>query len=124
MRFLRSIAWDGCLPLAVSLIPAVLRMPGVNGVTICVLMVFGIVIAALVRAQVAHNRIHEICSGRPTFLRQHALAIAILLLFEMLSGILQFERPAHPAPYLMVVEIDVSSVLTILWALRPFSLAG
>jgi hypothetical protein len=121
MRRMRILAWDGLLPLGIVMIPTALEMLKLDGILIGLVVFLTILAAALIRAHVAHIRIHEICDGRPTFLRQLALAMAIviLLLFESIASILQNVQPREPEPYVVLLLLYLAYLVIIVWALRP-----
>jgi len=89
---IRVLAWDGCLPLAISLSPwAIGAVLGPDVALLCAVCVpMG---AAFFRASIGRKQLADVCQGPPGILRQLLFAAAIiwLMLFEGLASVLHCE---------------------------------
>src|SRR5436189_4050402 len=93
VRFLQIVGWDGALPLFVALGPVLVRTTCPKPpVAVGLLLVLAPPVAALVRAHIGWHQIAKRCAGRAPWLRQIAMAgaIVLLLVFEAAVGILTF----------------------------------
>lgn len=93
VRFLQIVGWDGALPLLVGSGPVAVKTiwpqpPGVVGLV----LILAPPVAALIRAHIGWHQIAQRCAGHAPWLRQAAMAAAIVLLFvfEAAVGILTF----------------------------------
>ncbi|HUE16696.1 MAG TPA: hypothetical protein VMR25_21150 [Planctomycetaceae bacterium] len=117
-----ALAWDGLLPLGTpmsTLIARALFPPGhiVEVIAaICMPM-----IVALVRAAIAQKQLERACNGMPTWFRTIALALAItlLLLFEIAAGIMTFGAGAPPEVSAIAVILYCAYLAGISFSLRP-----
>lgn len=130
---LRSIiGWDGVLPIAVGMAPAITPAVFPKGhIAEVAAAVLVPVVAALVRASVGYQQITLVCAGSTPRTRQAAMAIAItlLLLFEATSGVLTCVDDEPLSAWLFPIGLYFAYLITIvltLWPARndPFSVAG
>lgn len=119
---LSFVGWDGALPLAVVAAQFISRMllVGADAAMIASIIVAPI-IAALIRAQVGYQQIAENCGGTAPAWRQIALALAIALLlaFEILWGALAAADGAPAAAWIVPVGCYLAYLVMIVLALRP-----
>lgn len=118
---LSVLGWDGCLPLIVAISPAVLLFViperDLGELTVVIMVP---IIAALVRAHHGRRQLEKHI-GRATLGRQlfFGLAIAVLLLFEGLVGVLHCARDAPPSAWFTAGAIYLTYLCLIVPALRP-----
>jgi len=121
-RFVQIVGWDGALPLVVGLGPIAVRAVGAqprDGIGL--ILVLAPPIAALIRAHIGWHQIARRCGGRAPWLRQVAMAMAIILLlfFEGAVGILTFNDRLPVAAWAFPVGFYALYLGTISLALRP-----
>ena len=107
-RTLAVVGWDGLLPMAVAAAPVMSRQVFQKGhIAEVVAAILVPVVAALIRAGVAHRQISEVCGGRVPLARQAAMSIAItlLLLFEASSGVLTCADDAPVSAWLVPASL-------------------
>jgi hypothetical protein len=111
------------LPLVAAGIPLFVRATLPQNQTAQIIVVLFVpILTALARTSVGWNQIARICNGQAPWLRQTALAAAILLLllFEACSAALIFTDNAPVAALLVPVVLYCSYLLMIWLALwRP-----
>jgi hypothetical protein len=92
---LQHFTWDGILPLAIALLPLLIRHTFPDGhmleVTVAIVAP---VLAAFLRAAIGIHQLDAITNGKPNMTRQvlFTLAIVLLLLAEVFVSTLQFSR--------------------------------
>lgn len=121
VRALRLVGWDGALPLCVALGPVLVKTiwpkpPGAVGLV----LVLAPPIAALIRAHIGWHQIANRCAGRAPWLRQIAMAAAIILLlaFEAAVGVLTFADDIPDSAWWFPTGIYAVYLLMITLALR------
>jgi hypothetical protein len=119
---IRVLAWDGCLPLAISLSPwAIGAVFGPDVAVLCA--VFVPMGAACFRASIGWKQLVEVCQGPPGILRQLLFAAAIiwLMFFEGLASVLHCEPPVKPRPgereFAWLVAAGIYAIYLMLMAL-------
>ena len=118
---LSVIGWDGCLPLLVATAPAffpfVIRGRDLAELTA---VIMAPIVAALVRAHHGRRQLEKY-RGRATLGRQFlfGLAIAVLLLFEGLSGVLHCADGVPPSAWFTAGAIYLVYLSLMVPALRP-----
>lgn len=118
----RAAGWDGVLPVAVASVPVLLRTFLPRGhlllpfAAVCVPIV-----AAMVRASIGRQQIVRTCGEPPPVGRQIGLAVAIvlLLLFELSVGVLTCEQNEPAADWCFPAVMFSLYLITIVSALRP-----
>lgn len=118
----RAAGWDGLLPIAVLLVPWLVRLTLHKEPELAVFIVIVVsVVAAVVRASFALRQIVDVCGGRVPLTRQLALTGAILLLwlFEMVAGLLALVDNEPAVVWLFPAGIFILYLTGILFALRP-----
>lgn len=120
-RIISVIAWDGILPLAVIVIVTAVKFgfPGNDAEPLVALFVP--ILAAFIRAGVAHNQLLRVCHGNAPLGRQLAItgAIIAILLFEILASAFTFMKDEPLIAWVVPLTFYVVYVALILWALRP-----
>jgi hypothetical protein len=121
VRLLQIAGWDGALPLVVALGPVLVR-------TICpkppvavgLFLVLAPPVAALIRAHIGWHQIAKRCGGHAPWLRQVAMAAAIVLLlvFEAAVGILTFNDNVPVDAWWIPVGFYAGYLVMISFALR------
>lgn len=122
VRFLQILGWDGALPLLTALGPAAIKSiwPQPPGPAV-VFLIFAPPVAAFIRTHIGWHQIAKRCGGHAPWLRQVAMAAAIVLLlgFEIVVSILTFDN-AHPASdWLIPVGFYAGYLVMVSFALRP-----
>lgn len=115
---------DGILPLVVAVAPLIIQILfGPRHIAEVVAAILLPIVLALYRSHTGTRQLSEICQGRIPWGRQLTLAVAIvlLLLFEMYVMVLHFADDEPPAAWIVAVVLFVAYVVTILMALRPNS---
>lgn len=122
VSFLQILGWDGALPLLTALAPVAIKAiwpqpPVAAGF----FLVLSPPVAAFVRSQIGWHQIAKRCRGRAPWLRQVAMAAAIVLLlaFEVTVSVLTFDD-VHPASaWCIPVGIYAGYLIMVSLALRP-----
>jgi hypothetical protein len=115
---------DGILPIVVATTPLVVRLLFGRGHLAEVIAAILLPITlAIYRSHTGGKQLNETCHGRVHWGRQltFAVAIILLLLFEMYVMILHFANDEPPSAWIVAVVIFVAYIATILIALRPMS---
>jgi hypothetical protein len=121
-RLLEAIGWDGVLPLLVASGPIFVKKMLPRGHIAEVFVVVLVpIFAAIIRASVGRRQIVRICDGRAPWLRQIALAAAIvtLLFFEAVVGLLTFVGEEIPSAWWLALALYAAYVALVTYALRP-----
>jgi len=116
------LAWDGLLPVAAPMTTLIARAAFPPGHIVEVIVaIFVPMIVALVRAAIAQKQLNRACNGMPTWSRTIALALAItlLLLFEIAAGIMTFGGGAPPEVSAIAVILYCAYLACISFSLRP-----
>ena len=118
----RAAGWDGVLPVAVALVPIVLRtiFPPPNPI-VPFAVVFMPIFVAMVRASIGVRQIARVCGGAAPVPRQLGLAAAIvmLLLFELAVGVMATTDVEPAEAWWFPVTMLSLYLITISFALRP-----
>ena len=121
-RWRSLVAWDGLLPITVAAVPATIRVvcPRNDGAQIVAVVLVPIT-AALVRAMIGARQLRKLCEGALPILRQIALAIAIilLLLFEVLISAMTFAQGVVLSDWLTTLCVYVCYVAVMALAFAP-----
>lgn len=118
---LAIIAWDGVLPLLVALAPVSARhlFPDsyLAALTAALLIPFS---AAMTRAHIGMRQIARVCAGHAPWWRQVALALAIilLLLFEIAVGVMTLAKDIPPTGWWFAIAFYVMYLVVITFALH------
>ena len=120
---LAVVGWDGVLPLVAAGAPLLISLVFPQDDAAAMLAVVMVpIVTALVRTMVGWDQIARICNGGAPWLRQVALAIAIviLLLFELCSAMLIFAGGVPPEALLIPLVLYCFYLVMISLALwRP-----
>jgi hypothetical protein len=125
-RIVSILAWDGLLPLAVAACIAGVQWifpPGHLAEFVAAFIVP--LVAAVIRAAVAHEQLTRRCQGTAPLNRQLALAAAIVLLwlFELFACVITFAKPPLTV-WVWSAAFYLAYIAAICWALRPYVSAG
>jgi hypothetical protein len=120
--FLQILGWDGALPLLTALGPAVIRSLWPQPPwPASLFLVFAPPTAALIRTQIGWEQIAKRCGGRAPWLRQIAMAAAIVLLlaFEIVVSVLTFAKDLPASAWWFPVAFYAGYLVMVSFALRP-----
>ncbi len=121
-RIFRAIGWDGVLPVLVASGPVFVKAMFPKGhIAEVIAAVLVPILAALIRASVGWRQIARVCHDRAPWLRQMALAAAIvlLLLFEVAVSVLTFAGDAPASAWWLPAVLYAAYIFMITRALRP-----
>ena len=121
VAFWSIVGWDGVLPLVVALGPILVKVVLPKGhIAEVVATVLIPILAALLRADLGWHQIARICNGHAPWMRQMAMAGAIvqLLLFEAAVGVLTIAGDAPAAAWLFPIAFYAFYLVMIRLALR------
>jgi len=124
MRFFQNIAWDGAWPLVVALGPILVRLVTPRPpLAVGMFLFFCPLVAMCVRARMGWHQIANRCGGRAPWLRQIAMAFAIVVLFgfEGAVSILTFSPDIPALAWLVPLGFYAGYLSLIAFALRPAS---
>jgi hypothetical protein len=123
VSFLQILGWDGALPLITASAPVFIKLiweepPVAAGL----LLVFSPPIAAFIRTQIGWQQITKRCAGRAPWLRQIAMAAAIvlLLLFEIAVSVLTFGKNIPAEIWWFPVGFYAGYLVMVSLALRSY----
>jgi hypothetical protein len=122
ITFVQLFGWDGALPLFVALGPIVVKAIWPKPpLLIGTVLVLAPPVAALIRAHIGWHQIAKRCAGRAPWLRQIAMAIAILLLLAFEGGvcIMTFSDNIPASAWWFPIGFYTGYVAMITLALRP-----
>jgi hypothetical protein len=117
------LCWDGLLPAAVAVIPAIVSyLLGRNHLVALLAAVMVPVFASLFRASAGPTHLQH--AGSPVVLRQlsFAAAVAILFAIELFSNIAQLSEPLPAEIWFIVAAAYLTYFGLIILAMRPFPL--
>lgn len=120
--FWRFVAWDGILPIVVSVVPsAVVMLFPRNDAAEVLTFILVPIGAALLRCTVGAVQIARICDGDLPVLRQLALgtAIVFLLMFEGCVTMLAFSRDLRDEDWLMALPLYACYLVPAALAFLP-----
>ena len=113
------IGWDGVVPGLVALVPFATRLwfPA-NSITVLAVVVLVPMGAALVRADVGYREFRSMGLFRPPAWRQLllALAISLLLLFEIVAGLIPLMGDAPFIAWLIPLSIYICYFICVVAA--------
>lgn len=120
--FLRTLSWDGLLPLIVVLSTFFLRVAGkdLEGFQVAIVILVPFTFAFL-RSHLAYGQIARTCHGQVPIHRQFAVAGAIvfLLIFELAASGLTMADDEPAEAWLAVGGLYLVYLMLICFALRP-----
>jgi hypothetical protein len=122
LQILERAGWDGALPLVVAAAPLIVKAIFPNPpVAAGVFLVLSPPVAAMIRAHIGWQQIALRCGGRAPWMRQIAMALAIMLLcvFEGSVTILTFDNGAPADAWLVPIGTFAGYLVMINFALRP-----
>ncbi len=122
VSFLQALGWDGALPLLTALGPVAIKAiwpqpPAAAGFV----LVLSPPVAAFIRSQIGWHQIAKRCGGRAPWLRQIAMAAAIVLLlvFEIAVSVLTFAAAFPASAWCIPAAFYAGYLVMIGLALRP-----
>ncbi len=120
--FVRTLSWDGLLPLIVVLGTFFIRVAGKNLEELQLIVVLLVpLMFAFLRAHLAYGQIARTCHGQVPIHRQFAVAAAIVVLlgFETLANALTMTDKEPLEAWLVVGGFYLVYLALICFALRP-----
>ncbi len=119
------VCWDGLLPSAVALLPAIVCLfVGRNHLVALLVAVTVPVSASLIRASVGPSHLQH--AGPPRVVRQVVFSAAIALLFalELVSSIAQLSNPLPTEVWVLIIACYLIYFALMAVAFRPFPLCS